>query len=273
VKYVVQAVRQFGIDALRLNANDEWRIHPLSQEEINKRMARFNETALSLLPKEPPEKRDTSAAPVIQLTKGQLKRLTNRKERSPDEQEDSSAWISDLEEKPERRDPLGYLHPLARAQEEAELRELRWREGLGPVICDVLRFWREQVERGSLKERRLAAKHLREFSKALIPETRGKRKSTLRASYYEVKKFYYRALYRLYHLENALRTTPGSRTEKVRAASKNFEIPLETIRELWRLNEDDSPKGRPDPIRQRARLLTARHFRVTEPAVSNIIAS
>ena len=120
VKYVVQAVRQFGIDALRLNANDEGRIHPLSQEEINKRMARFSEIAQGLLPKEPPEKRDTSAASVFQL-----KRVTNRKEKSPDEQEDSSASKADLEKKPERRDPLDYLHPLARAKEEAELRELR----------------------------------------------------------------------------------------------------------------------------------------------------
>ena len=156
---------------------------------------------------------------------------------------------------------------------------LRWLEGLGPAICDVLRFCRKEVERGSLKERRLAAKHLREFGTALIPQTRGKRTSTLQASHYQVKKFYYAMLYRLYHVGNALRAAPVRRNAekakaaKVLSASESFEIPIDTIRELWRLDDNDSPKFKPDPIRQRARMLTAQHFRFTESTISNIIGS
>lgn len=271
VKYVVQAVKQFGVDALQLNTSDKFRIHPLSDEEITARLANFNETAMKFFSATAPGNKVVTRSHVIQL-----KTLTNRDERSrydPKYAEDSSAWISELEKKPVKRDPLEYLHPLARAQEERELFELRYREGLGDVICDVLRYWREQVQRGSLKERQLAAKHLGQFGKALIPETRGKRRKMRTATSYEVQKFYYKELFRLYHVELALRELPGSPREKVQSASKNFEISEETIRDLWFLDKNYNPKGRPDPIRQRARLVTARHFKITEHAVSNLLSA
>ena len=270
VRYVVQTVRQFGIDAVRLNPIDEWRIHPLSQKEINESVAGFNEITMRLLPKEAPQKGDTSTAPVIQL-----KTLTKRKERSQDEQNDSSAWISDHETRPERLDPLEYLHPLARAQEEAELRELRGREGLGQVICDVLRFWHEQAERGSFKERQLAVKHLRQFGKALIPETRGKRAKTLTATPYELKKFYLKELYRLYHVKHFVKSSGGPRnfSLKVKQASENYGLPTEWIREFLGLDEENKRYRQSFTPKDMVRELTARQFKITHQSVSNLLSS
>ena len=270
VKYVVQGVRQLGVDALQLNEADKFRIHPLSDEEMAARIANFNNMAMELLPATAPGNKDATGTPVIQV-----KRLTNREEGSTYEPEDSSSWISELEEKPVKRDPLEYLHPLARAQEEAELFELRYREGLGPVICDVLRFWREQIERGSLKQRRLAAKHLHQFGEALMPETRGKRAKTLEASHYEVKKFYLKELYRLYHIDNAVRSSSGPRNHRLRVkeASENYGLSVVLIREFWGLDEDDSPDRQPLAPKDMARELTARQFNIKHQTVSNILSS
>ena len=274
-KYVMKVVKEFGIDALRLNLSDQWRIHPLSQEEINERTAHFNEKVLSLIPKEPSETRDTSAARGIQLTKIQLKRMTNRKKRSPDDQEDSTAWMRDLENRPERLDPLDYLHPLARTHEEAELRELGWREGLGPVICEILRFWQDQVNQGSAKDRQQAIKHLKAFGKALIPEARGKRKNTRTASAYEVKKFYLKELYRFYHVQHAIRSSAGPKNSslKVNQASQNYKLTIQSIREFLGLDKDNNPDRQPFTPKDMVRELTARKFKITHQTVSNLLSS
>jgi len=264
--YVVQAVREFGVDALRLNAHDYFQIHPLSDEDLN----RWNKDMMDYFAATIPLNEQKTGTPIVQL-----KNLTNRKERSPDNEEDYSGWISDLEGKPVKRDPIEYLHPLARAQKEGELRELAYREGLGLLICNVLRFWREQVQRSSLKQRRFAAKCLRRFGEALIPETRGKRERFLEASHYEVKIFYLKELYRPYHIENALCSAGGPRNHglRVKEAAESYGQSVELIREFWGLDDSDEPDRQPFTVKDMARELTARQFRISHQRVSNILSS
>jgi hypothetical protein len=277
VNYLVQAVRQFGVDALRLNASDKWRIRPLSRDEMNRRWAEINERfadvdklVLEALPETGPQNAVASGRHGIQL-----KRLANRNVRSLDEEgEDSSAWTAEFMRKPERKEPLAYLHRV-RAQQEAELFELRYREGLGRAICDVLRFWREQIKAGSLGERQQAIKHLKAFGKALIPEARGKRQNTRIASAYEVKKFYLQELYRLYHVKHAVGSYDGPRnfSLKVKQASENYGLAIESIREFLGLDEDDKPDRQRFTPKDMARELAARKFKITHPTVSNLLSS
>jgi hypothetical protein len=273
VKYVVQATKEFGVDALRLNTHDHFQIHPLSDEEIAESWANFHRQAKELVPRRPRETNETSGNLVIQL-----KRLTMREPGEPwdpDNSEDSSPWDPEQEQKRAKRNPLDYLHPLARAQKEAKLQELRHREGLGPLICTVLRFWREQIQSGSQIERRQATKHLKAFGNALIPETRGKRQHIISASAYEVKVFYLKKLYRLYHAEYFLKSSDGPRNYalRVKQVSKNFQISVELIRELWCLDDDDQPNGnRPIPVKEMARMLTGKKFKITQHRVSNLLS-
>ena len=130
---------------------------------------------------------------------------------------------------------VDYLHPLAKARQEARLADLEYLDGLGKKICDVLRFWREQIKGGSLKERRQARKHLRAFGKALIPETRGKRQNVMLADSWEVKEFYLKELYRLYHVENFLKSSDGpkNRDSKMKQAGENYQMSVASIRRFW----------------------------------------
>jgi hypothetical protein len=136
-------------------------------------------------------------------------------------------------------------------------------------------FWREQVKAGSLAERQQAIKHLKAVGKALIPEARGKRQNTRTASAYQVKKFYLKELYRLYHIEYALKSSAGPRNFnlKVKQASENFDFPVETIGEFFNLDEAYKPKSRPVSVKDMALKMTARHFKITSPTVSNLLCS
>jgi hypothetical protein len=169
-RYVIEAVRCFGVDALRLSAHNDFQIHPLTSDEFDARSAETNKLGMAFLAassqtvsRTAPAEKKQSGKPTIQI-----KRLTmhDGSRDDPGFPEDTSP---EPDEKPVRRDPLDYLHPDARAAKEAELEDLRYREGLGPLICMVLRFWREQIQSGSLIERRRATKHLKDFGKALIP--------------------------------------------------------------------------------------------------------
>ena len=141
------------------------------------------------------------------------------------------------------------------------------------AVCRVFGRLQQQIVFGDAKERHKAAKRLRRITAAFIPETRGKKKVTVHPL--EVKGVYFRELFRLYHVQNSLKSPAGgrSRSQKVRAISKNFDITIELIRELWKLDEDDKPTVRPIPIKEMARVLTARYFGMTQHRISNILAS
>ena len=137
-------------------------------------------------------------------------------------------------------------------------------------MCRVLGYLGVEGLRGDYDERKKAKTRLEKIVKGILPDTRGKKKNT--ADPRAVQWFYWRELFRLYHVEHFLRKPPGNSRAKVRAASKNFDIAEETIKWLWYLDDDCKPKGQPDPIQQRARLLTGQHFKISEQTVSNLLA-
>lgn len=151
-------------------------------------------------------------------------------------------------------------------------RYLEIKDQLGAAVCAVIRYWQNRVRTGGPEARRRCVKQLREVTRALIAETRGRRKSpTFDPGV--VKAVYYRELFRLCHIQKALRTTLGTVSEKVKAASNNFDMPVDQIRELWKLDEHDQATVRSIPIREMARILTDRHFGITQHRLSNILAS
>jgi len=116
------------------------------------------------------------------------------------------------------------LHPLARRAEHAKRVELTNLHRLGGWVCGVIRQWREQALRGNLEEKRNARKWLKDTFELLIPSAVGKRKNTLAATSFEVQEFYYRELFRLLHIQHALRSTDGPRNHNLRIlqVSKQF---------------------------------------------------
>jgi hypothetical protein len=262
-KYVVQAVKQFGVDALKLNGFDKYRLDP-DPNIMNEKMAKSDAFSRVI-------------EPYIRSAAHEKQNLSNKLTpevlKAAREAADRVSIPKKLRLK--KRDLLQYMNPLGRAREEAELFELRYRDSLGSVICEVLRQWRKEAEEGTIDERRNAVKSLRQFGEALIPDTRGKRRKILTASTYEVKKFYLRELYRLYHVDNALHSKNGLRNHnlKVKQASENYNFPVDLIREFWGLDEENRPDRRPLKVKDMARELTARHFKITHPRVSNIIRS
>lgn len=275
-RHVIDAVREFGVDALRLNAHDCFRIHPLTPEEIKARNAETNKVGMELsepksksFPDSPSGEKKQAGEPIIQI-----KRLTMRdwSNNHPDFAEDTSLEPDD---QPVRRNPLDYLDPLARARDEAELTELRNREHLGGHVCMVLHFWRRKAQEGSLKERQQAIKHLKAFGKALLPETRGRRKNRRTAGVWEVKMFYLKELYRLYHIENAMRSRqlPRNKSLKVKQISQNFGMSAESVREFFGLDGNDDRVRRRVTAKDMARFNTVRRFDIGEGAVSNLLSS
>ena len=144
--------------------------------------------------------------------------------------------------------------------------------GLSVAIREVLLYWQFQAKRGSFEARRRAVQRLKEIGSTLIPSTVGKR-NIAAVDPALVKIYYLQTLFRLYQIKNSLREHGKARREKVEAASKNFDMPVELIRELWKLDENDEPTIRVLPIKQRARIVTARQYQISEYRVSNIIAS
>jgi hypothetical protein len=146
-------------------------------------------------------------------------------------------------------------------------------ERLGAAVCRVLGGLRRQALAGNYDERREAKTRLEKIVKGILPDTRGKKRRTAHPS--RVRKFYWSELFRLYHIQHALRSpsAPRNQSQRVVTASTNFEMPIQQIREFWGLDKDDQPTARPISIREMARILTDRHFGITQHRLSNILAS
>jgi len=145
---------------------------------------------------------------------------------------------------------------------------------LGGAICRVLGYLLQQTGTDTKEERGIATGRLEKIIRNAKPETRGKKKRVIHPE--AVKFFYFGELFRLYQIQNALRSPTGSRnySRKIKEVSKNFGMPIEQIRELWNLDEEDQQKpGRHIPIKEMARILTDRHFSIFQNRLSNIIAS
>lgn len=143
---------------------------------------------------------------------------------------------------------------------------------LGSEVCRAMRSWRNQIETGIPKERREPREWLHKVHKALIPKTKGKRTKILNASHKNVVACYYRELFRLYHIQDSLRSEQGTKSEKVASASQKFGMQLGDIRSFWGLDEEDNPDKQPLGLREMARILTCRQFKITQPRLSNILS-
>jgi hypothetical protein len=176
-------------------------------------------------------------------------------------------------------DELKEIHEYLRALDE-----------LATLVGEVTRLWQFEIKFGNKKVRRIATRRLKKLLNALIPETRGKRAGKAVAQPVMVKYFYYSELFRFYHvraiLSGQVKFTPrgsvpgqqafietGRRSGRVKYVSENFAMPVPVIREFWCLDGEDIPQARPITVHEMARIVTARHFGITQHAVSNIIAS
>jgi hypothetical protein len=142
---------------------------------------------------------------------------------------------------------------------------------LAGAVCHVLGHLQSQIVFGDAGRRRNAARRLRKILADIIPETRGKKRAT--AHPLEAKIFYYKELFRLYHIQHALRGPGKNQSAKVKAASQEFDMPIQQLRDLWQLDEDEEVRARRISIKEMARILTGRHFRITQHRLSNILAS
>ena len=146
-------------------------------------------------------------------------------------------------------------------------------ERLAAGVCRVLGHLRSTALKGTYAERKKAKARLEKILKAILPDTRGKKKKTV--NLFVVQNCYWKELFRLYHIRNVLHGPGLNQSRKVKAASKNFEMPVKTIRELWGLDEEDKilRGSGPFTIKDMARELTARKFSNTLQTVSNILSS
>lgn len=162
-------------------------------------------------------------------------------------------------------------HPLELTVSLNPLRFSGEAERLGAAVCRVLgRLGRSGVK-GDYDTRKKARKRLENIVKGILPDARGKKKNT--ADPLEIQQFYWKELFRLYHIQNALRASGKNPSQKVKAASQNFDMPIAQIRDLWKLDEDDQTTVRPIPIKEMARILTDQHYGITQHRLSNIMAS
>ena len=141
------------------------------------------------------------------------------------------------------------------------------------LVIEELRRLVCQARAHSLRELREGSRRFKEFIGSLLPDNRGNRTNTLAGNPSQIKLYYYEQLFRIYHVENALRTLPGTLRNRVKTASENYELPVETIKDLWKLDDTYTPICSPVSRKEMARLLTAKHFRITQHRVSNILAS
>jgi hypothetical protein len=117
-----------------------------------------------------------------------------------------------------------------------------------------------------------AKKQLERIMKTFIPDGRGRLKKGMRRHPYTVRLYYYEELFRLYHIRHFLRQPGQLRSEKVREASRRFDMPIEQIREFWGLDEEDNLDRQPFTLKDMARELTARRFRISQQTVANLLA-
>jgi hypothetical protein len=168
-----------------------------------------------------------------------------------------------------------HLHPLIKKRNKANRIELGYLDSVGVYVCAVIRQWQREALRGTPNDRRNAVKRLKTIFADLIPDLRGKRKGKLVGSKYDVMAFYYRELFRLFHVENALRSSDGPRNSslRVKQASENYGLRIEIIREFWGLDENDQPDRQPFRLKDMARELTARQFNAKHQTISNFLSS
>ena len=123
-------------------------------------------------------------------------------------------------------------------------------ELLGAAVLRILGSLRIGALHGEFQERKKDRARLKKIVKHILPDTRGKKTNT--AYPLSVKIFYWKELFRLYHIRKMLQSGQRNMSQKVKAASENFEMPIDQIRDFWKLDEDDQPTVRPVPLKEMA---------------------
>ena len=161
-------------------------------------------------------------------------------------------------------------HPIELSVSLSPLQFSEEAKSLGAAVCRVLGSLRSQALGGRYEERTKAKMRLRKIVKGITPDTRGKKKRT--ADPYAIRWTYWYELFRLYHIQRTLRSSLRNMSAKVKAASENFGIPVQSIRDLWGLDEDDMSDKQPFTLKEMARQLTAKEYKITQQRVSNILS-
>jgi len=154
--------------------------------------------------------------------------------------------------------PTGFLEPRS-----------AWEE-LNQLVSAGIGQWQREINLGRTKPFLLL---LKEIGKALIPQAKGKGKKGLAINRFDVAFYYYKMFFRVTSTARLLKQPGKPPGERIRLASERYHLPVADIKTLWKIDEDNSPAGRPLSLKEMARILTAKHFKITQHRVSNIIAS
>jgi len=149
---------------------------------------------------------------------------------------------------------------------------------LGSVIGEVIRDWQRRVrEARDSKGRSQSQKNLRRVGNALIPDTRGMRKQRVGVSALEVKKHYYRELFRCEQAKALLRQTEtlpgcGRWESRLQMLCESFNLSCDPG--WWGFSEKGQVLRQLLKANESAILLTARHFPpAKEQTIRNIVSS
>ncbi len=146
---------------------------------------------------------------------------------------------------------------------------LAWEE-LNHLVSAAIGQWQREVHLGHTKP---FLSLLKEIGKALIPQAKGKGKKGQALNRFDVAFYYYKMFFRVTSTARLLKQPGKPAGERIRLASERYHLPVADIKTLWKIDEDNSPAGRPLPLKEIARILTAKRFAITQHRVSNIIAS
>lgn len=162
-------------------------------------------------------------------------------------------------------------HPIELAASLTPFRLCDEANRLGGVVCRVLGHLSREGQEGDFNSRKEAKRRFEKIVNGISPDARGKKKNT--TSPLQVRLFYWNELFRLYHVRKALKSPLHNIDQKVKEVSDNFRSPAEQIKEFWRLDQNTGQPVRPIPLTAMARILAARHFKLTENRISNILSS
>jgi hypothetical protein len=145
---------------------------------------------------------------------------------------------------------------------------------LRDILIAAIDIWQTRIMEGTDQESRAAKKTLQKLFNLLTP-ARFKRRdaeTTRPISQDEIREFYYRQLFKLRQVQRALELSPGrNRSMKVKSVSQKFEISVDDLRDFLGVDEDGVYCRKALTLKEMARRLTAKEFKIRLSTVSNLI--
>lgn len=143
-----------------------------------------------------------------------------------------------------------------------------WQE-LNQLVGTAISQWQCAVNQGRTRP---FLRLLKEIGKALVPHAKGKGKKRGAGNNAAVRFWYYKMLFRVTKTAHILKTPGRPVGSRIKFASEQYGLSVEDIKHFWRIDEDNSPIGRPLSLKEMARILTAKRFGITQHRISNILA-